>query len=139
MKSLFLKIFVSFWAALALSLVLAIMVTIALRPARRGIESQAPQTLAEAVNAYQTGGQHAVHEYLEEFWRTQHVRAYVFDPAGNELSGRHVPPWIEDSREGGRPQPGDAGMLGKAACAPVRPFAIVGWTICCPTAYGGRR
>lgn len=100
MKSLFLKIFVSFWAALALSLVLAILVTIALRPARRGIESQAPQTLAEAVNAYQTGGQHAVHEYLEEFWRTQHVRAYVFDPAGNELSGRHVPPWIEDSREG---------------------------------------
>jgi two-component system sensor histidine kinase CpxA len=100
MKSLFLKIFVSFWAALALSLVLAILVTIALRPARRGIESQAPQTLAEAVNAYQTGGQHAVHEYLEEFWRVQHVRAYVFDPAGTELSGRHVPPWIEDSREG---------------------------------------
>jgi two-component system, OmpR family, sensor histidine kinase CpxA len=103
MKSLFLKIFVSFWAALALSLVLAIMVTIALRPARRGIESQAPQTLAEAVNAYQTGGQHAAHEFLEEFWRTQHVRAYVFDPAGNELAGRHVPPWIEDSREGATP------------------------------------
>ncbi|MGO9577066.1 MAG: ATP-binding protein [Terriglobales bacterium] len=101
MKSLFLKIFVSFWAALALSLVLAILITIALRPARRGIESQAPQTLAEAVNAYQTGGQHAAHEFLEEFWRTQHVRAYVFDPAGNELSGRHVPPWIEESREGG--------------------------------------
>jgi two-component system, OmpR family, sensor histidine kinase CpxA len=100
MKSLFLKIFVSFWAALALSLVLAILVTIALRPARRGIESQAPQTLAEAVNAYQTGGQHAVHEFLEEFWRMQHVRAYVFDPEGTELSGRHVPPWIEDSREG---------------------------------------
>jgi len=100
MKSLFLKIFVSFWAALALSLVLAIMVTIALRPARRGIESQAPQTLAEAVNAYQTGGQRAAHDFLEEFWRTQHVRAYVFDPAGNELAGRHVPPWIEDSREG---------------------------------------
>src|SRR5208283_2766599 len=103
MKSLFLKIFVSFWAALALSLVLAIMVTIALRPARRGIESQAPQTLAEAVNAYQTGGQRAAHDFLEEFWRTQHVRAYVFDPAGNELAGRHVPPWIEASREGATP------------------------------------
>jgi two-component system sensor histidine kinase CpxA len=103
MKSLFLRIFVSFWAVLALSVVLAIMVTIALRPARRGIESQAPQTLAEAVNAYQTGGPHATHEYLEEFWRTQHVRAYVFDPAGNELAGRHVPPWIEDSREGVTP------------------------------------
>ena len=103
MKSLFLKIFVSFWAVLALSLVLAIVVTIALRPERRGIESQAPQTLAEAVNAYQTGGQRAAHDYLEEIWRGQHVRAYVFDPAGNELSGRHVPPWIEASREGVAP------------------------------------
>jgi two-component system, OmpR family, sensor histidine kinase CpxA len=103
MKSLFLKIFLSFWAVLALSLVLAIVVTIALRPERRGIESQAPQTLAEAVNAYQTGGQRAAHDYLEEIWRGQHVRAYVFDPAGNELSGRHVPPWIEASREGATP------------------------------------
>jgi signal transduction histidine kinase len=103
MKSLFLKIFVSFWAVLALSLVLAIVVTIALRPERRGIESQGPQTLAEAVNAYQTGGQRATHDYLEEIWRAQHVRAYVFDPTGNELSGRHVPPWIEASREGATP------------------------------------
>ena len=106
MKSLFLKIFLSFWAALALSLVLAIVVTIALRPTRHGIENQAPQTLAEAVNAYQTGGQRGVHDYLEELWRTQHVRAFVFDPEGHELSGRHVPPWIEDSREGGTQQAG---------------------------------
>lgn len=106
MKSLFLKIFLSFWAALALSLVLAILVTIALRPAR-GIGSQAPQTLAEAVNAYQTGGQRAAHDYLEEVFRTQHVRAFVFDPAGHELAGRqHVPPWIEDARQGTAPQGG---------------------------------
>jgi len=103
MKSLFLKIFVSFWAALALSLVLAILVTIALRPARRGVESQAPQTLAEAVNAYQTGGPQAVRDFLDEITRTQHVRAYVFDPAGTELSGRHVPPWVEESRQGATP------------------------------------
>ena len=108
MRSLFLKIFLSFWAALALSLVLAILVTIALRPKRHGIENEAPQTLAEAVNAYQTGGQRAVHDYLEELFRTQHVRAFVFDPAGEELSGRHVPPWIEESREGGTPQAGHA-------------------------------
>ena len=100
MKSLFLKIFLSFWAALALSLVLAIVVTIALRPTRHGIENQAPQTLAEAVNAYQTSGQRGVHDYLEELFRTQHVRAFVFDPAGHELSGRHVPSWIEGSRVG---------------------------------------
>jgi two-component system sensor histidine kinase CpxA len=106
MKSLFLKIFLSFWAALALSLVLAILVTIELRPVRHGIESQGPQTLAEAVNVYQTSGERGAHDYLEELWRTQHVRAFAFDPSGHELSGRHVPPWIEDAREGVTPQRG---------------------------------
>jgi len=99
MKSLFLKIFLSFWAAQALFLVLAILATIALRPARHGLESEGPQILAEAVNAYQTGGERRVHEYLEEVWHAKHVRAFVFDPLGRELSGRRVPPWIEDSRQ----------------------------------------
>jgi two-component system, OmpR family, sensor histidine kinase CpxA len=106
MKSLFLKIFLSFWAALALSLVLAILVTIALRPARHGIESQGLQTLAETVNAYQSGGERGAHDYLEELWHTQHVRAFVFDPKGHELAGRQVPPWVEDSRQGRPPREG---------------------------------
>jgi two-component system sensor histidine kinase CpxA len=101
MKSLFLKIFLSLWAALALSMVLAILVTIALRPPRHAMENQAPQILAEVVNAYQTGGEHGAHDYLEELWHTQHVRAFAFDPAGHELSGRHVPSWVEDVRQGG--------------------------------------
>ncbi len=106
MKSLFLKIFLSFWAALALSLVLAILVTMALRPARHGIESQGLQTLAEVVNAYQSGGERGAHDYLEELGHTQHVRAFVFDPSGHELSGRSVPPWIEDVRQGAPPRGG---------------------------------
>ena len=101
MKSLFLKIFLSFWAAQALFLVLAILVTIALQPARHGIESQGPQILAEVVNAYLSGGEHAAHEYVEELWRTQHVWASVFDPSGHEISGRH--PRMEDIRPGGPP------------------------------------
>src|SRR5713101_6956430 len=106
MKSLFLKIFLSFWAAQALFLVLAILVTIALRPARNGIESQGSQILAEVVNAYQGGGERGAHDYLEEVWHTQHVRAFVFDPSGHELSGRQVPPWIEDVRQGIPPHGG---------------------------------
>ncbi len=62
--------------------------------------AKAPQTLAETVNAYQSGGERAAHEYLEELWRTQHVRAFVFDPSGHELAGRPVPPWIEDVTAG---------------------------------------
>ena len=106
MKSLFLKIFLSFWAAQALFLVLAILVTIALRPARHGIESQGSEILAEAVNAYQSGGERGAHDYLEELWHTQHVRAFVFDPSGHELAGRQVPPWIEDLRQGDSSQGG---------------------------------
>ncbi len=111
MKSLFLKIFLSFWAALALSLVLAILVTIALRPARRGIESQGLQTLAEAVDAYQSGGEKAAHEYLEQIWHTHHVRAFVFDSSGHELAGRPVPPWIEDIRQGRSPGDSSRGPM----------------------------
>src|SRR6266853_5901796 len=106
MKSLFLRIFLSFWAAQALFLVLAILVTIALRPARHGIESQGSQILAEAVNAYQGGGERGAHDYLEEVLHTQHVRAFVFDPSGHELSGRLAPPWIEDIRQGVPPHGG---------------------------------
>jgi signal transduction histidine kinase len=106
MKSLFLKIFLSFWAAQALFLVLAILVTIALRPARHGVESEAPQILAEAVNAYQSGGERGAHDYVEELGQTQHMRAFVFDPSGHELAGRRVPPWIEDVRQGVAPRGG---------------------------------
>jgi two-component system sensor histidine kinase CpxA len=101
MKSLFLKIFLSFWVAQALFVVLAILVTIALSPTRHGIESEGPQILAEIVNAYQGGGEHAAHDYVEELWRSKHVWASVFDPAGHEISGRH--PRMEDLGPGGPP------------------------------------
>jgi len=106
MKSLFLKIFLSFWAAQALFVVVAILVTIALRPPRHGIESEGPQILAEVVNAYQSGGEHGAHKYLEDLWHTKQVRAFVFDPSGHELSGRQAPPWIEDVRQGVTPHRG---------------------------------
>jgi two-component system sensor histidine kinase CpxA len=101
MKSLFLKIFLSFWAAQALFLVLAILVTIALRPTRHGIESEASQILAEAVNAYLSGGEPAAHEYVEQLRRTRHVWASVFDASGHEISGRR--PRMEDLGPGGPP------------------------------------
>jgi two-component system, OmpR family, sensor histidine kinase CpxA len=106
MKSLFLKIFLSFWAAQVLFVVLAILVTIALRPTRHGIESEGPEILAETVNAYESGGEHLAREYLDTLRRTKHVGAFVFDPSGRELSGHPVPPWVEDVREGIEPRRG---------------------------------
>jgi two-component system, OmpR family, sensor histidine kinase CpxA len=106
MKSLFLKIFLSFWAAQALFVVLAILVTIALRPARHGMENEGPQILAEVVNAYQSGGERAAHDYVEELWRTQHVRALVFDPSNHEITGRPGRLRMEDVGPDGPPPDG---------------------------------
>src|SRR5882672_6363221 len=103
MRSLFLRIFLSFWAAQALFLVLAILVVIALRPTREpGLESLGSRVITEAVNAYQSGGERAAGEYLEDLQRTQNLRGFVFDSSGREISGRMVFPWIEEMRRGGR-------------------------------------
>jgi two-component system sensor histidine kinase CpxA len=98
MKSLFVRIFLSFWAAQALFIILAILVTIALNPSRHGIDSRGPEIIAEAVNAFETGGQQKVRDYLDNIRNTERVRVFVFDEKGQELAGRHVPPWIEDAR-----------------------------------------
>jgi len=50
MKSLFLKIFLSFWSALALFVVLAILVTLALRPRSATWEALRNTTLNDAVS-----------------------------------------------------------------------------------------
>jgi two-component system sensor histidine kinase CpxA len=104
MKSLFLRIFLSFWLAQALFLVLAILVTIAMRPARDpNAENMRVRMLVGAVNAYRAGGEHAAGEYLEDLQQSQHIHAYVFDPSGREISGRLAPPWIAEMFRTGRP------------------------------------
>jgi two-component system, OmpR family, sensor histidine kinase CpxA len=102
MRSLFLRIFLSFWAAQALFLVLAILVVIALRPTREpGLEGLGSRVITEAVSAYQSGGERAAGEYLEDLQRTQNLRGFVFDSSGREISGRMVFPWIDDMRRTG--------------------------------------
>ena len=111
MKSLFLKIFVSFWLAQALFLVLAILVMLALRPQRNASwEALRTATLNDAVDAYDHGGAQKARDYLENMQRKQHVRAYVFDDQGNEISGRSSPGWAEHVAAG-RPLPAHPGFI----------------------------
>ena len=93
MKSLFLKIFLSFWGAQALFMVLAILVTIAMRPARDGTENMGSRILGEAVNAYATGGEAGARQYLDNLRGEQHVRGHLFDQSGRDLTGRTHSPW----------------------------------------------
>src|ERR1700678_1277491 len=96
MKSLFLRIFLSFWLAIALFVVLAILAVVAFRAQRNPTwESLATTALADSVGAYEQGGPHQLRAYLENLEATQHVRAHVFDEQGNEISGRAAPAWLE--------------------------------------------
>lgn len=100
MKSLFLKIFLSFWLAHALFLIMAIAVTLAFRPSRGSWEALRNRTLNEAVQAYEQGGPTEARDYLEELARSQHIRSFLFDESGREVTGRAAPPWAENVARG---------------------------------------
>ena len=96
MKTLFLRIFLSFWMAIALFVLLAILTVEVFRPQRNPTwESLATNTLTDSLAAYEQGGQHQIREYLENLEATEHVRVHVFDEQGNEISGRAAPVWVE--------------------------------------------
>jgi two-component system sensor histidine kinase CpxA len=102
MRSLFLKIFLSYWMAQALFLVLAILVTLATRPSREisNLQAQEPKFLNEALQAYQSGGDEGARKYLRNVHDNQHVRLFIFDDQGRELLGRNPIDWIERVKRG---------------------------------------
>ena len=93
MKSLFLKIFLSFWMAQALFLVLAIVVTLAFRPRSSSWESLLSVALNDSVNAYEQGGNRGLKQYLENLEKTQRVRGFLFNENLEEISHRGAPDW----------------------------------------------
>jgi len=101
MKSLFLKIFLSFWVAQALFLVLAILVTLAFRPRASSWEGLLATALNESINTYEQNGRTGLREYLENLERTQHVRAYLYNENMEEVSHRGAPEWALRVATGG--------------------------------------
>jgi two-component system, OmpR family, sensor histidine kinase CpxA len=93
MKTLFLRIFISFWVAQALIIVAAVLITLALRPRTSTWESLRTTALNDAVAAYEEGGSAQLRKYFDELDATQHVRAYLFNEEGTELSHRTPPDW----------------------------------------------
>ncbi len=102
MKSLFVRIFLSYWVAQALFLVLAMVTMLAMRSSNEiaAISSQQPKFLAEAVQAYQAGGENAAWRYLRGLHESEHVRLYVFDDQGRDLLGRKPPEWVAAAMQG---------------------------------------
>jgi two-component system, OmpR family, sensor histidine kinase CpxA len=102
MRSLFVKIFVSYWIAQALFFVLAILVASALRPTHEisDLQAEQPKYLSEIVQAYQTGGEQSARTYLRSLHESHHVRLYVFDEQGKDLLGRRAPEWTQRAQRG---------------------------------------
>jgi len=103
MRSIFLKIFLSFWLATALFIVTAVLVTIALRPERQlaSVEALQSKFLSESVEAYQNGGPDKLRDYLRVLRDSQHIRAVLFNEHG-QLVGHPVPPWFIETLNGQR-------------------------------------
>jgi two-component system, OmpR family, sensor histidine kinase CpxA len=105
MKSVFVRIFLSFWLAQALFVVLAILVTLAFRPRSASWEALRTTALNEAVTAYEQGGDQQLRHYLENLDQAQHVRAYLFNEHGEEISRRRAPDWAVRVAAGGPRMP----------------------------------
>ncbi|HTR65867.1 MAG TPA: ATP-binding protein [Terriglobales bacterium] len=108
MRSLFLKIFLSFWLAQALFLVLAVLVTLGVRLQRENATWEALQAKVanEAVRAYERGGEAEARQYLDNLQESQQVRAFLFSAQGQEISGGRPPEWIRDVERGHEPPSG---------------------------------
>jgi two-component system, OmpR family, sensor histidine kinase CpxA len=111
MKSLFLRIFLSFWLAQALIITAAVLLTLALRPRTGTWESLRATALNDAVASYEHGGDAELRKYFEELEATQHVRAYLFNEEGTELSHRTPPDWAIRVAAGGPRAPRDGFMI----------------------------
>ena len=105
MRSLFLKIFLSYWVAQALFLVLAILITVAMRERGESAiwDAQQANVLGKAVQTYEQGGEAEVRRYLDEVRESLHVRAYLLGEQGQDISGRDLPRWAESVAKGVTP------------------------------------
>ncbi|HET8826420.1 MAG TPA: ATP-binding protein, partial [Terriglobales bacterium] len=88
---------------MALSLVVAILVTVAMRPERKlsAIEALQPRFLDEAADAYCNGGTGRLEEYLRYLRDNQHIHSMLFDEHGPVVS-HPVRPWFTETFQGKR-------------------------------------
>src|ERR1700691_5709430 len=79
----------------------AILVTLAFRPRNPSWEALRTTALNDSVSAYEEGGDRQVRQYLMDLENTQHVRAFLFNEQGEEVSRRAAPDWALRIAAGG--------------------------------------
>lgn len=124
MRSLFLKIFLSYWVAQALFVVSAIVVTLAMRP-----QTDSPRWEyfrisigTQAAQAYERGGAAQVTKEISDIERALRDQIFLFDEHGSEVTGRTVPAWARELTAGTRVKPNgywQALESGRRAAQPI--------------------
>src|ERR1700739_3010351 len=106
MHSLYWRIFLAFWAALALILVGTVTVAVnatAHRTDRPWV--QRGQLYAQAGGAFESGGAPALKDWLQSLAGDPLSRTFVVEPNGEEMLGRALPPTLASAATR---QPGEA-------------------------------
>ncbi len=105
MRSLFGKIFLSFWITLVLLLAISIVVTWVIRQKdEAALEITESRLFTEAIQAYEQSGDDAIRAYVDEVRESQRIRLFFFNDRGEEITGRQVPDFVKDV-ERGKPRP----------------------------------
>ena len=98
MHSLYWRIFLAFWAALAFILVGTVTVAVnatAHRTDRPWV--QRSQLYAQAARAFESGGAAALQSWLGSLPADPFTRTFVVGPDGREMLGRPLPRWLSTS------------------------------------------
>src|ERR1700746_2660796 len=117
MHSLYWRIFLAFWVALALILVGTVTVAVnatAHRTERPWI--QRGQLYAQAARAFESGGVPALQDWLQSLAAEPFGRTFVIGPDGQEMLGRPLPRMLSGSPDSVR---GASGRSGAGAIAPI--------------------
>jgi two-component system, OmpR family, sensor kinase len=106
MHSLYWRIFLTFW--LALALILVGTVTVAFNAASQH-RAESPwvlrgQLYAQAARAFEGGGAAALRNWLEALQSSEPFgRTFVIEPSGKEMLGRPLPKYLRPSGDNGAP------------------------------------
>ena len=118
MHSLYWRIFLTFWLALALILVGTVTVAVNAAAQHRAESPwvQRGQLYAQAARAFEGGGPAALRSWLEALGPSEPFsRTFVVEPSGKEMLGRPLPKFLRASGDGG-----DANGAGGAS-TPIAP------------------
>jgi two-component system, OmpR family, sensor kinase len=117
MHSLYWRIFLAFWVALALILVGTVTVAVnatAHRTDRPWV--QRGQLYGQAARAFESGGPAALEGWLRSLPAEPFGRTFIIEPDGREMLRRPLPPTLSGAPEGGAPKAD--GVAGKPSGAP---------------------